>query len=477
MMNHRNLKIAGGSLAVLVLAYAGASWYAGRLARQTIESWVAQTNQNMAAQWAAKTPGPALRIQSYERGLFRSDIRFLLEYRDARGAHHELGLRDALQHGPWPWGALRAGSWRPLAAYSRVTPAPDGDWKQWTAAMPEGTPPWVARSRIHFTGDVTTEVQFAPVKTPTVDFGGGALHVGYASKERRTQLSGHVDTLALTDPAVQATLRFSGLDLSARSRNSGESDFQSHQEIRLAGLELAAADGQPIVLKQQTLTLDVAQTGSLMDSQATFDVRHLLLGTQDVGALDVATSAQNLSVPAVQSLARTLAAIDAAHEPGTELSAGERQQIRAGLLPLLAASPRIALRKLRWANGQGTSELSAQADFRPGGDDAPQDLGAVVEQGIRGLSLHAQLSKPMLLQVLRQTQSGSDADMAVALVSMVFDQYAGRLARAGVVRQSDKGLVQTDLAYADGQVTANGVKMTPEEFSQRLADVAAGSLR
>lgn len=473
-MNHRFLKPAGSLLAVLVLAYVGASWYAGRLAQQAIESWVTRTNQSIADRWTAKTPGPVLRIQSYERGVFNSTVRYVLDYQDARGTRHELGLQDALRHGPWPWGALRAGGWRPVAAYSRVTPASDGDWKPWVDAMPAGTPPWVARSRIGFDGGVKTEIQVAPVKTAEVDFGGGSLRVTYAPQARQTELSGRFETLALTDPMLQTTLRFSGMDLQARSRRNGDSDDQSHQEMRLDGLALSAADDQPIVLKQQVLTVDVAQTGSLMDGQASFDAGHLLFGIQDLGALKIAASAQNLSMPALQALARTLASVDAAHEPGSDLSAQERQQVRAGLLPVLAASPRLVLRTLRWSNAQGATELSGEADFRPVGDDAPQDLGATVSQGIRGLSLHARISKPMLLQVLRQTQSGSDADVALALVSMVFDQYAGRLARAGLIRQSNGGLVQADLAYADGQVTVNGVKMTPEEFSQRLSALQGG---
>lgn len=473
-MNHRFLKSIGGLLVVLALAYVAASWYAGRLAQQTITAWVAQTNQDVASQWSARTPAPTLKVQSYERGLFSSSIAYALDYQDAQGHAHELGLQDALRHGPWPWGALRTGDWRPLAAYSRVTPATGGDWAPWVAAMPQGTPPWVARSRIGFAGDVATDVQFAPVKTASVEFGGGSLQVRYGPRQRQTQVSGHFETLTLIDPSVQATLRFSGLDLQARSRRSGDSDYQSHQDVRLDGLELAADGSTPIVLKQQALTVDVAQTGSLMDSQASFEARHLLFGTQDVGALQAAASVQNLSTPALQALARTLAAVNAAHADGHDLSAAEQQQIRASLLPVLAASPRIALRQLQWVNKQGTTGLSVQADFRPVDDGAPQDLGATVEQGIRNVSLHAQLSKPMLLQVLRQTQSGSDADMALALVSMVFDQYAGRLARAGLVKQVDQGLVQADLSYADGKVTANGVTMTPDEFGQRLAVLQGG---
>ncbi|MGA0583537.1 MAG: DUF945 family protein [Castellaniella sp.] len=94
-----------------------------------------------------------------------------------------------------------------------------------------------------------------------------------------------------------------------------------------------------------------------------------------------------------------------------------------------------------------------------------------MESAIRQLSAQLSLSKPMLLQIVRQTQRGEGGpDMAVALVSMLFDQYAGRLERQGLAqRQGD--VVTADYRYADGQVTANGRTMSPAEFIARFGDL------
>ncbi|WP_410171345.1 DUF945 family protein [Castellaniella defragrans] len=98
-------------------------------------------------------------------------------------------------------------------------------------------------------------------------------------------------------------------------------------------------------------------------------------------------------------------------------------------------------------------------------------MGGLIESAIRQLSAHLSLSKPMLLQVVRQTQHGEGADMAVALTSMLFDQYVGRLERQGLVqRQGDA--IEADYRYADGQVTANGRAMSPAEFAAQFGDLA-----
>ncbi|CAM5213941.1 hypothetical protein CDEF62S_04459 [Castellaniella defragrans] len=215
-MNHRSLKITGGLLAVLVIAYTGASWYAGRLAQQDIEAWVSHTNQNIADQWGAKTPAPSLQVKSYVRGVFSSQIEYALDYQDERGTAHELGLQDSLQHGPWPWAAVREGVWQPLAAYSRLTPAPGGDWKAWDAVMPTGVSPWVANSRISFSGEVSTLARLAPVSASGVDSSGGTLQVHYEPEDHETTLSVHVERLAVQNQATQATLKLGGLDLQAQ---------------------------------------------------------------------------------------------------------------------------------------------------------------------------------------------------------------------------------------------------------------------
>ena len=189
---------------------------------------------------------------------------------------------------------------------------------------------------------------------------------------------------------------------------------------------------------------------------------------QDLGKITLALSAEHLDIPGLQALGSALDQINEG-KPDTEapLSTEEQAQLRALAAPVLAASPRVAIDSLHWETPEGSSEFKAQAEFRPAAEGAPEDLGGYLESAIRQVSAQLSLSKRMLLQVARQTQSADSADMAVALLSMVFDQYAGRLERQGLVqRQGDT--VSADYRYADGQITANGQAMAPADFAAQF---------
>lgn len=468
-MSHRTLKIAGSLVVVLAAAYAGASWYAGHLARQAIVSWIGQANRNIADQWNAATPPPELQISSYEQRIFGSRVRYALIWHDKEGAVHRLGLQDALQHGPWPWAVLRTGDWLPIAAYSRVTPEQGGGWKVWQDALPQGTSPWVARSRITFAGEVSSVVQFAPVRNDEVRFGGATVQIHYDPASLETRLMARMGDLTLMDAAAGSQVEFGGLEVQVQGR-SGQDVRQSRQEVRLDRLEFQSPQGAPLILRQQVMVVDTAQTGSLMDGRADYRAARLQLGTRNLGDLQMVLAVRNLDTLAMQGLAEVLAKLRDAHPDGDDLSAAEAQQVHDALLPVFAAAPQFTLNALRWSNGKGTTKLQAHADFRPVPDGTPAALADTVGSSIRELALQLQLSKPMLLEVLRQVQSGSgdDAAMGMALVSMIFDRYAGNLQRAGLVTTPAEGLVQADLSYADGFVTVNGTKMPLADFRARL---------
>lgn len=473
-MSSRSLKTAAGLVAALAVAYTGASWYAGRLAQERIEAWVERANQEIAAQWASADPRPVLTIQDYRRGVFASDIRYGFQFRDEAGRDQTLGLQDALVHGPWPWAAVRQGEWRPAAAWSRIEPLPGGSWQPWFDALPAGTAPWTLRSRIGFDGGVVAHWRLEPVRLADdrLDFSGGDVRIDYAPEARRTAVSGHIDRLAAFDADSGVRVRFEGLDFDGATTQSGESDLQSQQQARFGQVQIDVSDAPPVVLVGPSLRSDAARTGSLLDSRLVYDLGQLQIDRQDMGRITVSLSAEHLDVPAVQALAGALERMGGDRDPDEGLSDADAQRLRELAAPVLAAGPRLALDGLRWETPQGTSELKALAEFHPAPDEAPQDLGGFIESAIRQLSAQLSLSKPMVLQVVRQAQQeDGSADMAVALVSMLFDQYAGRLERQGLARRQGDA-VTADYRYADGQVTVNGQTMSPAEFVAQFGGLA-----
>ncbi len=474
-MSRRSLKVITGLVAVIVVAYGGASWYAGRLAQQSIESWVAQANQEIQSQWTSNDPRPVLRIDDYRRGLFASQVRYVFEFRDDGGSTQTLALEDDLRHGPWPLAAVKAGFWRPLAAFSQVRPLPGGPWQPWFDALPGGTAPWEADSRVGFDGHIASVWRFAPVHAAdkSLDFSGGTLTVDHDSRDRRTVLSGHMDSLDILAPDSGARVQLRGLEFDSQTTRSGDADLQSRQRIRLNQARFLSPESGEVLFRQPSFGMEAARTGSLLDSRVQYDLGQVRVGSQDMGTMQLKASVEQLDVVALRPLILALERIQASRgDDSAPLSAQDEQRLRTLMMPVLASSPRVSLDTLNWATPQGRTEIQAQAQFRPAGDDAPQDLGGLIEQGIGQVSAHLLLSKPMLLQVLRQSQTGGNPDVAIALFSMMFDQYAGRLERQGLVSQKD-GQVLADVRYADGRMTVNGTEMTPAAFAGRI-DSALG---
>ncbi|WP_298015442.1 YdgA family protein [uncultured Castellaniella sp.] len=471
---NRRLSLAAGAVAVLVLAYGSASWYAGRVTQQSIESWVSQANQDIKAQWASDEAPPVLRVDEYQRGLFSSQVRYVFEFRDDKGAAQAVSLQDDLQHGPWPLAAVREGHWGPLAAYSRVRPLPGGPWQPWFAAVGDGTTaPWQADSRVGFDGRVASLVTLKPARTPDkrIDFSGGTMRVVYQPETRHVSLSAQAKSLDVQDADLAVRFHGEDLRLDSDTTRSGETDLQSRQELKFAQLRITDGDNPEIRFTQPSMRAETARTGSLLDSRVQYDLGQLQAGGQDLGAIRLKASAEQLDVQALQALLVALDQTRAGKDDDAPLSPEDEQRLRPLAMAVLASSPRVSLDEFSWTTPKGKTDARALAQFRPAADDAPQDLGALLERGIGQLTAHAGVSKPMLLDILARSQAGANPDMMVALVSMLFDQYSGRLARAGLVKEQD-GQVQADVSYADGKVTVNGQPMAPEA----LAALVGGAL-
>ncbi|WP_322997076.1 YdgA family protein [Castellaniella sp.] len=464
------LKFATLGVAVVALAYGATSWYAGRFTQQSIESWVAQANQEIQLRWHQEGPRPQLVLADYQRGVFKSQVRYVFEFQDSDGATQRLTVQDDLQHGPWPLAAIQAGIWQPLAAYSHLQPVSDGTWKSWFDITPDAQAPWSATTQVGFGGQIDSLVTVLPVRLNNdgqLDFSGGTIAIHHAPDTRQTQVSGQAKSLAITDEDGASKLQLQEIRFQGQSTSGSQADFQSSQEIHLASLQLEGPDMPPVRLDQPSAQIDMARTGSLLDARVHYDLGKLFIDQQDVGTIQLNVSSQQLDVDALQAFMQAVDQLP--DDPDYEdLSAADQQLLKTRLLSVLATSPVLALDSLTWSTPKGKTDLHARIQFRPVVEPVPEDSGALIERGIQQIKLSAGVSKPMLMSVLAQAQSSSEGAFGAALFSMIFDQYVGQLLQADLVREQD-GQVRTDITYADGQVSVNGqAAVTPDEFMQQL---------
>ena len=130
----------------------------------------------------------------------------------------------------------------------------------------------------------------------------------------------------------------------------------------------------------------------------------------------------------------------------------------------------MALDPFIWDNGEGQSRLSAKFDFvRPDFAliDAPSD--ELLMQTLGQVDVSASVSKSMFAKLYAQTMSeGENAESAHATARMLFDMYAGVLARTGLAKYAD-GVLTSAIRYKEKQIVVNGTTYTIPEFLERLS--------
>lgn len=378
-------------------------------------------------------------------------------------------MQDDLQHGPWPWDTVRAGVWQPLAAYSSLRPVPGKAWKPWFDAAQGAATPWHATSRVAFDGQVDSVLTLQPVRLAdgAIEFSGGTLNLHHTPQLRQTMVSGQAALFKVFDADTESQMQMHGIHFDSRTTGSRDTDLQSSQQLQLDSLQISGPDAPPVRLDKPNAQADIARTGSLLDARIQYKLGTLFVDEQDLGVIQLKASAQQLDIDAVQALLLDLDQIQADGDGLDALGAADQQRLQALLLPVLAPAPVLALDSLSWVTPKGKTDLQIRAEFRPVDDAGDSDIGALLERGIQKLALSAGVSKPMLMAVLSQAQSGNEGAFGAALFGMLFDQYADRLSQAELVREQD-GQIRSDISYAEGRVTVNGRSMTPMELMQQF---------
>lgn len=477
-MRFRFPRILAVLILLLVLAYGAASWQAGRMAQGYVYTWLAQLHDKHADGQLGVEPGtgwrPDISITEYQRGIFTSSIKYqLLLPAGPAGPGGLFTVLDELQHGPWPLAALRAGVFRPLAAYSRSRPLPGGALDEWFEATGGGAP-WSASIQVGFDGRARGELDLLPAKTRNgqIDFSGTRMLVSHDAHACRFELEGRFDSLVHSSPHSGMRTRLRDVAYSAHgSCSENSSALQFGQDMTLAELEVRPPDMDVVIMRGLDLRFRSATTGSLLDGSLDYDAAQVLLNNQDMGELSLGLQAAHIDYQALQSL---LAWHDWQADndiQAPDVLARRQHELHDLLLPFLASSPQFTLSHLRLGNSHGSSRLSAQLAFQPVDDTRYVDPGMLLENSMRHFNLHISLSRPMLLQAVRQSVAASEKpEFAVSLFSMLYDSYTRQLQRQGLVRIED-GTLLADISYAHGILTVNDATAPLMDFLKMFQEV------
>lgn len=457
-----------GLVVVLAAAYVGSTWYVGHRAEQEIHARVAAYNRNVQRYLAHKDFSAALTVADYQRGVFSSNVRYLLKLNDG-DTTTTLQSVDHLVHGPFPYTEIKQGDFRPLlvASDSRLV-LPDilpGDFPK---PVDNSRPVAYAHTTLTFSGGGKSVWHVQPLKTPQgqVTFSGGTVTLNLSGRSGDMQLAAAFDDLRIEKPDFMQHVQDVAINGHVAVSESGTTT--SGLVINVGSNASRGASGLSQKTEDSSLELDSVLAGNQLDAAVKYHVGHMQVGPVDVGSLQLSGHVSDVDMAALHVLADMLS------ESGGVLPTDERSAARRNVMAaFLAGDPVVALDELQWQTESGRSTASLELHLT---QPDPGQTNNVYSRFLGALSrgsIDVSLSKPMLVHIFSEngvtlmTLGQRTGGLGSDFVKQMMQDITGKITRYGLVRE-DEGSIQTHIQYQDRTVTLNGKEMPLKQFVQHL---------
>ncbi|MGB3289385.1 MAG: YdgA family protein [Burkholderiaceae bacterium] len=467
-----------GVVVVLGAAYLGATWYVGKEAQKTIEDAVVQANERLAQYLGPDADTVKVGIADYQRRFFSSDVLYTVTMKDPDGKLVDLSMRDHLQHGPFPLGALQEGHLAPLLAYSRAELVATPATQAWVGSQ-KGASPLTVNTRVGFGGSGNSVWTFRPTELvedgSTLSFSGGTINVDFSKNFKAGSAAGQFDSFSLADAQAGENLSIKNIRVDSSTEVAEGDVMRAQSSATVDSFTMTEAGNDALAVEKLAVKLDNVQTGDMLDGSLRYDFGRVAVGPMDLGSLSLGVRASRLDLAALTALAKEYDAIQAKRggdDQDLVLTDDEERVLLEKLKAVLAGNPSVAVDELLWKNADGQSKASLLVDLTRPTDDDKASADVLLSQALKQVRLDFSLAKPMIIRAFGQAQADPQQRMQMEMMgTMIYDQYMARLQRAGLVKV-EGDTTAASLLYENNSVTVNGQAMSVTEFMQRVLGVA-----
>ncbi|GAA3891920.1 MULTISPECIES: YdgA family protein [Gibbsiella] len=474
--------VAVSVIVILGAAWTGAAWYTGKLIEQRMGEMVDNANNQLKKDMPQF--GMTLSFDNYQRGLFSSQVRFVLRTDNAIGygllkPGDEVVLQDTIDHGPFPLAQLKKFNLMPSMAslHTRLENTPA---LKTLFDITKGQPLFSADSRISYSGTISTVAEVIPV-----DYQKDATSVKFSGATINSEISRDMKGMSMS--LQNASTVLSGPNQFGQVEQITLQDVKYTGNSRLSSVELALGD-QSATIKQMNVAIDGKDTVQLdgfslvskfgeqesnINGQLDYTLDAMKVLGNDFGSSKLTIKIDRLDSQSVKAFAenynkQALALVQKINElDKTEYQRQATDTLLQNLPLLLKGNPSVSIAPLSWKNSKGESNFTLKLDLadptQAGGTTAAQNqpLANAVK------TLDAKLSIPVAMATETTAQAarlqGYNAEEAQKLAQQQVQGLAamGQMFKLTTLKDD---VIGSSFHYADNQVDLNGNKMTLQEF-------------
>ncbi|MCX8963714.1 DUF945 domain-containing protein [Erwinia psidii] len=485
----KKTKIAVSVVVALGAIWTAAAWQTGKQLEKNLD----QVVQNANARINEISPESRLHlsVQDYQRGIFSSRVRAVIQSSSQTEDNalikpgQSIVLDERIDHGPFPFAQLKKGNLLPSMA-SVHSQLENTDAVKKLFEITKGQSIVQIETRVGYGGNTVSDIMLLPVdysnQQTSEHFAssGGTLRISADSKGDKVDFSGKVDSLTLTAKNqlnMPVVFTGNGLDMSGETQLSPEGMRIGDQSISLKNLT-AAVDGQPAFNAEGMNGKSSFSTdNSLVSGNIDYTLDSLKIQDQPFGQGKLAIKLSKFDANGMKAFSENYnrqaqaLANDPSLSNNPELYQQRLSQVLSTNLPLLLkGNPQLDIAPLSWKNARGESSLNLAVQFKDPASGAaqPQNVTEAVDKILKTLDGKLSISMEMATELMTHVAmaEGHKQDESAKLAEQQVKGMAAMGQIFHLTTQKDNNIIST-LQYADGQVTMNGEKMTPDQFFSR----------
>jgi uncharacterized protein YdgA (DUF945 family) len=476
--------VAVSVIVVLGAAWTGASWYTGKLIEQRMGEMVDSANSQLNVY--LPKGGVKLSYENYQRGIFSSQIRYVLH---ADGSittddallkpGDEVAFIETVDHGPFPLAQLKKFNLMPSMA-SVNTKLENTPKVKALFDITKGQSLFSADSRISYSGDTSTAIEVIPVEyqkdKSSLKFSGAKIDADVGRDMKTVSLNASSDTTTISGPnqfgqVEQVTLQ--GFTLKGDT-HQGQFDLSlGEQTLGLKQLTVAVDGKDTLSLEGFNLASQFGEKGTSLNGQLDYTMAALKVQGNDFGSGRLLLKIDNLDGKGLKEFAdrynqQAMTLLQQAETLSPEAYQQQTADMLVQNLPLLLkGNPSISVAPLSWKNAKGESTFTLNIDLLD-----PAQAGAAAESPDQQLArsvkkIDANLTIPMAMATETTVQAaklqGYSAEEAQKLAQQQVQGLAamGQMFKLTTLKDD---VISSSFHYADNQIELNGNKMSLQEF-------------
>ncbi|MFA3778978.1 YdgA family protein [Yersinia sp. 1652 StPb PI] len=472
--------VAVSVIVVLGAAWTGASWYTGKLIEQRMGELVNTANGQIRT--LLPKAGVKLAYTDYQRGLFRSQVRYVLQAdssvvgEKALKDGDEIAFIETIDHGPFPFAQLKKFNLIPSMASVHTELANTPALKK-LFDVTKGQSPFTADSRISYSGDTSSAITFIPIdyqqNTTSMKFSGATIDADVSRDMRNVKMSGSSENIVFTsknqwDQLEQFSVQ--GLTLKSDSK-MGKFDLSiGDQQVAIKQIGFSLDGKEMATLVGFNLNTQLGETDKDLNGKLSYTLDALKIQGNDFGSGKLAFAfdkldGQNLKQFTSAYNQQVLKAVQAGENLDPVAYQEQMTEMLIANLPgLLKGNPTVSIAPLSWKNAKGESTFTLNVDLV---DPAQTKASAepLLAQSVK--KVDATLTIPMAMATELTTQAARLQGYSPEEAQKLAQQQVQGIAAMGQMFKlttTKDDVISSSFHFADNQVNLNGQKMSLQEF-------------